>query len=208
MYLYATVPDGGWIGSWSPGIGDPTVAGWTTTFLYFATVVQIWRVMQRIDRASFEWTVWRLLLVCMLALGINKQLDLQTAFTEAGRILAHSEGWYDQRREVQEMFIAGLCGAAVAGCIAIAVIAYQTPRSTRLALCGLVVLTTFVLIRASSFHHVDIFLNTRAIGLKFNWILEMGGILLILLAGSLRLVGASPAGMPGASGARLTTLNQ
>jgi hypothetical protein len=31
--------------------------------------------------------VWETLLVCMLALGINKQLDLQTALTESGRIL-------------------------------------------------------------------------------------------------------------------------
>jgi hypothetical protein len=85
------------------------------------------------------------------------------------------------------MFIAALCGAAVVGCFAIVVIAYQMPGSTRLALCGLVVLTAFVLIRAASFHHVDILLNTRAIGLKFNWIFEIGGILLVLLASSLRL---------------------
>ena len=28
------VPDDGWIGSWSPGIGDPTFAGWLTAFAY------------------------------------------------------------------------------------------------------------------------------------------------------------------------------
>jgi hypothetical protein len=70
--IYAIVAEGGWIGSWSPGIGDPTVAGWATTFLYFFAVVQIWRVMRRIGSVSFEWRVWRALLVCMLALGINK----------------------------------------------------------------------------------------------------------------------------------------
>jgi hypothetical protein len=26
----------GWIGSWSPGIGDPTPAGWLATFGCFA----------------------------------------------------------------------------------------------------------------------------------------------------------------------------
>jgi hypothetical protein len=191
MYMNDTVPDAGLIGSWSPGIGDPTFAGWATTFLYFATAIQVWRVMRRTERASFEWTVWRVLLVCMLALGVNKQLDLQTAFTEMGRILAHKQGWYDDRQEVQKMFIAGLCGAAAAGCVAIAVVAYHMPLSTRLALCGIVVLTAFVLIRAASFHHVDILLSTRAIGLKVNWILENGGILLVMLAGSLRLARAS-----------------
>jgi hypothetical protein len=187
MYLAVTIPEPGWIGSWSPGIGDPTVAGWITTCLYFATVGQMWRVMRRID----EWTVWRLLLVCMLALGINKQLDLQTALTEAGRILAHKQGWYEARGEVQKMFIAFLCGAAVSGCIAIAVMASHMPGATRLALCGLVVLTAFVLIRAASFHHVDVLLGTSTLGLKVNWILEIGGILLVLLAGILRLAGTS-----------------
>jgi hypothetical protein len=209
MYIAVTLPEAGWVGSWSPGIGDPTIGGWITTFLYFATVVQMWRVMRRIDRVSFEWTVWRLLLVCMLALGINKQLDLQTAFTEAGRILAVDQGWYADRQEVQKMFIAALCGAAVAGCIAIAVVAYHMPLSTRLALCGIVVLTAFVLIRAASFHHVDILLGMSALGLKFNWIFEIGGILLVLLAGSLRLAGASAAGRGGAANdAHLPTLSR
>jgi hypothetical protein len=206
MYIAATLPEPGWIGSWSPGIGDPTVGGWVTTFVYFATVAQMWRVARRIDRVSFEWTVWRLILLCMLALGINKQLDLQTAFTEAGRILAHHQGWYENRQAVQKMFIAALGGAAAAGCIAIAVIAYQMPRSTRLALCGLVVLTAFVLIRAASFHRVDILLGMSTLGLKVNWILEIGGILLVLLAGALRLVGTSAAGKSAAaSDARLPT---
>jgi hypothetical protein len=193
MYLAVTLPEPGWVGSWSPGIGDPTVAGWLTTFLYFATVVQMWRVMRRIDRTSYEWTAWRLLLVCMLALGINKQLDLQTALTEAGRILAYKQGWYEGRAEVQKMFIAFLCGAAVSGCIAIAVMASHMPGATRLALCGLVVLTAFVLIRAASFHHVDVLLGMSTLGLKVNWILEIGGILLVLLAGILRLAGTSAA---------------
>jgi hypothetical protein len=199
MHISATLPDAGWIGSWSPGIGDPTIVGWITTFLYFVTVVQMWRVMRRIDRVSFEWTVWRVLLVCMLALGINKQLDLQTALTEGGRILAHQQGWYENRYEVQKMFIAALCGAAVTGCIAVAVLAYQMPGLTRLALCGFIVLAAFVLIRAASFHHVDILLSQSTFGLKYNWILEIGGILLVLLSASLRLAGRSAGGKNGAA---------
>jgi len=41
-----------------------------------------------------------------LALGINKQLDLQTALTEAGRVLARYQGWYEQRQFVQLVVIA------------------------------------------------------------------------------------------------------
>jgi hypothetical protein len=123
--------------------------------------------------------------------GARMSINTAAPDAEVGRILAHKQGWYDDRQEVQKMFIAGLCGAAAAGCVAIAVAAYHMPPSTRLALCGIVVLTAFVLIRASSFHQVDILLNTRTIGLKVNWILENGGILLVTLAAGLRLARAS-----------------
>lgn len=187
-------PDAGWIGSWSPGIGDPTVAGWATTVFYFGTVFQVWRVMRALDPGSFDRRIWQLLFLCMLALGINKQLDLQTALTEAGRILAHRQGWYEERGEVQKAFIAALAGAAAAGCLAIAVIARHAPPATRLALCGIVVLTAFVLIRAASFHHVDTLLGMHAAGLRVNFILENSGIALVLLAAGLRLRGAPARG--------------
>src|SRR5689334_14562621 len=51
--LAATTPDDGWIGSWSPGIGDPTVAGWITVFAYFAASFLCWRVYRnRVARAG------------------------------------------------------------------------------------------------------------------------------------------------------------
>jgi hypothetical protein len=40
-----------------------------------------------------------------VGLGINKQLDLQTALTEFGRVLADNQGWYDKRQVVQVWFI-------------------------------------------------------------------------------------------------------
>jgi hypothetical protein len=42
--LAATTAEGGWIGSWSPGIGDPTAAGWITVVAYFGAAVLCWRV--------------------------------------------------------------------------------------------------------------------------------------------------------------------
>ena len=32
----------------------------------------------------------------MLLLGINKQLDLQSLFTEVMRDMAHAQGWYNE----------------------------------------------------------------------------------------------------------------
>ena len=51
----------------------------------------------------------------------------------------------------------------------------------------------FVVIRAASFHHVDAFLAARLGGIKWNWILELGGIA-VVAAAAVRIVLAPPAG--------------
>jgi hypothetical protein len=95
--------------NWTPGIGDPTFVGWLTVVLYFATSISCWKLRYKIEpdgrRRSNEDLAWRFIAILFLALGINKQLDLQTAFTEAGRVVAHLQGWYEQRRSIQLDFI-------------------------------------------------------------------------------------------------------
>jgi hypothetical protein len=45
---------------------------------------------------------------------------------------------------------------------------------------GLFLLLTFIVVRAISFHHVDVFLKSGIAGLKMNWLLELGGISLVV----------------------------
>jgi hypothetical protein len=42
-----------------------------------------------------------------------------------------------------------------------------------------VFVVTFVLVRASSFHRMDELISWRILGLRMNWLLELGGIALI-----------------------------
>jgi len=53
----------------------------------------------------------------------------------------------------------------------------------------------FVVIRADSFHHVDVFLAARLGRLKWNWILELGGVGAVGLA-AVRVALADPPGRP------------
>ncbi|HEY8942673.1 MAG TPA: hypothetical protein VIM73_00370, partial [Polyangiaceae bacterium] len=97
-----TRPDpSGLIGNWSPGIGDPTVTGWVTVVAYLATAVSCTLLALRIPRVAGplnrERLLWGLLAAAFFALGLNKQLDLQSAVTEIGRIVAAKQGWYEQR---------------------------------------------------------------------------------------------------------------
>ncbi len=183
--LVPATPGHGWVGSWAPGIGDPTVVGWFTVFAYLLVAWRCYRIARRLSAARAnrrELRVWAALALAFLLLGINKQLDLQSALTEAGRLIAYRQGWYAERRHVQREFIAvvGLLGAAA---IALGVwLARRTSRAARLAISGAIVVVTFVVIRAASFHHMDIFIHSHWLGMKVNWLLELPGIIVVLIA--------------------------
>ena len=55
-------------------------------------------------------------------------------------------------------------------------------RQYALALFGVLFTICFVIIRASSLHHVDTVLGWHVGGVRMNWVLENGGILLVFLA--------------------------
>lgn len=182
----------GLIGNWSPGIGDPTLGGWLTVLLYAAAAVAVWRVLKLGVGAHdrHERWVWRALLVGLVALGINKQLDLQSALTEFGRIAAYRQGWYDNRGQVQQAFIAGVAILGLTMLAALAFLAWGTHPAVLSALAGGLVLLVFVLIRAASFHQIDRLLHAGLAGLRFNWIMEMGALVWISVSAWRRAVGA------------------
>jgi len=131
-------------------------------------------------RPGFDGWFWGLLAVLMLALGLNKQLDLQSLLTQVARDSARQHGWFDQRRTLQAAFILAVVAAmAMLGGL-FWHLAPVLRRNMRWAVAGVIFVITYVLIRASSFHHVDIFINRRLFGMKWNWILEIGGTAMVL----------------------------
>lgn len=181
----------GLIGSWTPGIGDESLGGWLTVLLYAATAWIVWRLLgvrQTADfrRSRHEQWFWKVLFVCIVLLAINKQLDLQSAFTELGRIVASRGGWYKDRHQVQLAFIAGLSMMGLTIFAATLYLTWGAPTSTLLALAGAIGLLLFVVVRAASFHHVDEWLKQRMIGVYMNWIFEIGSLLLIFAGAWLR----------------------
>src|SRR5206468_5940745 len=51
--------------------------------------------------------------------------------------------------------------------------------SVRGAIVGLAILLLFVLVRATSFHKVDVFINLHLAGVRANHALEIGGISIV-----------------------------
>jgi uncharacterized membrane protein (UPF0136 family) len=118
-------------------------------------------------------------LVALVLLGINKQLDLQSALTEMGRIWANRQGWYEDRSQIQMAFITGIALMGLTLFAATLHVIWGAPKSTFLALIGSTFLMVFIVIRAASFHHVDAMLGHSLSGLRLNWLLEMGALLVI-----------------------------
>jgi hypothetical protein len=141
--------------NWSPKIGDPTIGGWVTVVLYLLAAGSCWITARELvleDIASNERRAWWAISALFLALGINKQLDLQSALTETGRVLAHYQGWFEQRQLVQLAFIALVAIICLIAAIALLLWTRSAPTPTRLALIGTSMVLGFVLICAASFH--------------------------------------------------------
>lgn len=163
------------------------MTGWVIVATYLLCAFVALRVGQRSGfppkTRRRERLFWFLTAALMLALGINKQMDLQSLLTEIGRCTAKAQGWYEQRRGFQREFIIWL-GLATLGLGAVTGFALRhSLRRTGLALLGLMLVGGFVLIRAVGFHHLDGLIYQRISGMPVNGMLELSGLLLILWGG-------------------------
>ena len=168
---------------WEPGIGDPTFLGWFTVAAYLITALLCWNGAARArlaDRRAYWF--WIAFAGFMFALGVNKQLDLQSLFTAVLKQFAKSTGWYEDRRIFQAIFIfvIGLFGAAFA--LLAWIWTSRTLPQHRLALVGGIFLVCFIIVRASSFHHFDEVLAIPVAFFRINHVFELGGIACIAIA--------------------------
>ncbi len=166
--------------AWQPQIGDPTFAGWFTVFSYFLAAFLACRVYRELPKLHHSYPkqrlFWLIIGLLSLILGFNKQLDLQSLLTAIGKYYAHQQGWYERRRLIQGAFI-GMILILGIGFIAWGMRFFKGILIHNwLAFTGIVFLIVFILIRASSFHHMDQLIGFRFMELKLNWILELTGI--------------------------------
>jgi hypothetical protein len=171
---------------WRPEIGDPTFMGWLTVVAYAAASFTAWLAARRAKRSpgtvGGSRITWTLVAILMLLLCINKQLDLQSLFTDIGRVFAWKQGWYGERRGLQKWFILGVLATSSIATLILAIKYHAFWRKHFLLAIGLSFLLTFIVVRAISFHHFDVFLKSAVAGVRMNWFLELTGIALVWLA--------------------------
>ena len=164
-------------------IGDPGFIGWFTIGSYFvcAIVALIVVLINKMgSRRSFLF--WSMISLLMILLGVNKQIDLQSLFTEVGGQIAKAQGWMDQHRIVQFWLIIPSGTTAVVAFLSFGIIMRGLFRRFMLAFIGLFFLLS-LFFRAVSFNHFDEILGFTPSGTKIYWVLELIGIYLILSAG-------------------------
>jgi hypothetical protein len=162
---------------WRPKIGDPSFMGWFTVVAYGVAALLAGGVyLRRKDR------IWIAVAVGLAVLCINKELDLQSLFTDIGRVASRHLGVYEQRRHYQKWFVLGTVAGAGIFAAWFMIRHYRFWFRYKLLSSGLMFLMTFIVVRAISFHHFDMFLKSSLFGVRMNWALELGGIFLVTLA--------------------------
>ena len=166
-------------GRWRPGIGDPTVVGWLTVAAYlvaaFACGWAAFREPSTDGRASQEARGVLAGARDLDGLARNQQATRPPELRDGGRSPALDEGGTSIRivgaikspSSGWSWWRASACSPGSSG-----------PRADRSGIAvrpwsGWLSILGFVVIRAASFHHVDMLLASRLGGLKWNWILEV-----------------------------------
>jgi hypothetical protein len=176
-------------GQWHPGISDPTPMGVIIFVCYFigAAVcgVRAWRCLHTPALRKGHFRFWVFCGFALVLFGLNKQLDLHQLISQLGRDWARADGWYQDRREIQSLFMKCLAGAAAVTLLAILWALRGMTFRYYIALLGLMFLGFYVLIRTASFHNVDQFLGLGTEGFRLAWLVELGGIAITAVAAAL-----------------------
>ncbi len=174
---------------------DAERAAWIIVSAYVATLILLLVARQRTADAR-ERMFWAIAALVILALGLNKQLDLQTDLTAWARHLARDGGWFAYRRQVQAAFITGLTVATLFVTLLAGWLVRRMGGPVWLTLAGLLLLAAFVLLRAASFHHVDVLLRTQLFGTRAWVVIELAGILVVALGAIWAIARARPPSHP------------
>jgi hypothetical protein len=163
-------------------------SGWLRTSGYLLAATAAFVAGRREIRShgiGSDWwpRIWFVAAAILLVMALVRGSDLVHLLPDLGRRRARSEGWYQDRRELQALVIAAV-GAALVGTVA--VVLWWVPANRRQYLPEAIVvlaLVAFAAVRLVSLHQVDALLYRRRIhGVKLDAVIE-----LVLLAAAIVL---------------------
>jgi len=176
--------------------GHLTALGWTNFALYMVAAVLSFRAAASVRsqssadsgrQSSETGRVWFWLGVILAGLGLNKPLDLQTSLIEFGRQIAARENLSAQAAGLHVLFLLAFALVLIALFIVVMIrfpaAVASFVRQMPLAAAGCVLVCAYIVIRAASIDSVDLMLGIHLERIPFLWLLEAGGLLLIIVQG-------------------------
>jgi len=167
--------------------GQLTALGWTMFVLYLVAALLSFRaaVVARFHDPAALGRIWRWLGAILVALGLNKQFDLQTLLIKLGRQAVPREILLQYRLELHAFFFL-VFALVIIALFAVALLQLRIligtfGRQLPLAAGGCALVFAYIVIRAASIASMDQMFGLDLEKIPFLWLLEAGGLLLIMV---------------------------
>lgn len=175
------------VAGWRQIWGDPLLSGTIFVASYVVAAAFIFRVAPQ--ATGRERWLWRLCGFFFLFQALNTPLDLHAFPGAFGRCLAHAQGWYDNRQQIQVAFLIGLAiGAALLFLLTLAVF-YRNMLNNLLLVSGVVITLGITLIKGINYHGTEVILGGGSGPFRWADLIEYSGIAIALLAALKRMLG-------------------
>jgi hypothetical protein len=149
------------VNTWHLQFNDNTPGGWLATLLYGVVIPLCWNAFAQRKAAEPGYAglsrrFWFSFSLAVTGLGINKQLDLQTLFSQVAHVMFIRVGMSEYLRFVE--FIVGIMTIAVGAMVALylCIIAEQAHSTERFVILAALALLAFSVFRFASFNHLPI----------------------------------------------------
>ena len=135
------------IDDWWDIWGDPLLSGAIFMISYGVSALLIFRAAR--CSTGRERGYWRMCGFLFIFQFFNTNLDLHALVWTIGRCLAHTQGWYENRREIQLFFLIGLALFAALILLIVMVVFLRNIARNMLLTFGVTIALGFTLVRAS-----------------------------------------------------------
>jgi len=170
-----------WMDIW----GDPLLSGTIFMVAYGVTALLIFRAAHHAEVRE-RW-YWRLCGFIFIFQFLNTNLDLHALVWTTGRCLAHAQGWYENRREVQVIFLIGLALLVVLVLLSILILFYRNMFNNILLTAGVIVALGFTMVKGINYHNLEQFYGDEIGPFRVADFIEFCGIALAFVAVTIRL---------------------
>lgn len=126
--------------------------------------------------------LWAILGFVTIALGFNKQLDLQRIIPKLGRFVLRLFNLGGYQRLVQLVIIGLLIVLIIAFFLRLWANFRNFAKTQVIAITGITLVFLFIIGRAATFHKVDVALGLNVQSAFANAIIELGGIICIVVS--------------------------